>query len=81
MSAGIPVIASNFPLWKEIVEDSQCGLCIDPLNIEEISEAILWMSKNPEEAKKLGQNGREAILKKYSWENEAARLVELYKSL
>ncbi|NWQ39482.1 glycosyltransferase family 4 protein [Bacillus sp. EB106-08-02-XG196] len=81
MSAGIPVIASNFSLWKEIVEDSQCGLCVDPLNIEEISEAILWMSKNPEEAKKLGQNGREAILKKYSWENEAARLVELYKSL
>jgi glycosyltransferase involved in cell wall biosynthesis len=81
MSAGIPVIASNFPLWKEIVEESQCGLCVDPLNIQEIAEAILWFYKNPEEAKRLGQNGREAILKKYSWENEAARLVQLYKNL
>lgn len=81
MSAGIPVIASNFPLWKEIVEESQCGLCVDPLNIEEIAKAILWFNENPEEAKRLGKNGREAILKKYSWENEAARLVDLYKNL
>ncbi|MGG3467861.1 glycosyltransferase family 4 protein [Neobacillus pocheonensis] len=81
MSAGIPVIASNFPLWKEIVEESQCGLCVDPLNIQEMAEAILWMHNHPEEAKQLGKNGREAILKKYSWENEAARLVELYKTL
>jgi glycosyltransferase involved in cell wall biosynthesis len=81
MSAGIPVIASNFPLWQEIVGESQCGLCVNPLNIKEIADAILWFYQNPEEAKRLGKNGREAILKKYSWENEAARLVNLYKNL
>jgi glycosyltransferase involved in cell wall biosynthesis len=81
MSAGIPVIASDFPVWREIIEDSGCGICVDPLNIQEISDAILWFYKNPEEAKKLGENGREAILKKYSWENEAARLTALYKKL
>jgi glycosyltransferase involved in cell wall biosynthesis len=81
MSAGIPVIASNFPVWKEIIEESQCGICVDPLNIQEISEAILWFYKNPGEAEKLGRNGREAILNKYSWENEAARLTALYQKL
>ncbi len=81
MSAGIPVIASNFPLWKEIIEDSQCGVVVDPLNIEEIAEAILRFKRNPDQAAEMGRNGREAILTKYSWENEAARLVTLYKEL
>ncbi|MDP4085844.1 MAG: glycosyltransferase family 4 protein [Bacillota bacterium] len=81
MSAGIPVIASDFPVWREIIEDSGCGICVDPQNIKEISDAILWFYENPEEAKRLGKNGREAILKKYSWENEAARLTALYKKL
>lgn len=81
MSAGIPVIASNFPVWREIIEDSKCGICVDPLNPKEIADAILWFNEHPEEAKQLGKNGREAILKKYSWENEAARLTDLYKKI
>lgn len=81
MSAGIPVIASNFPLWRQIVEESQCGICVDPLNTKEISDAILWFYKNPDKAMEMGNNGRKAILTKYSWENEAARLTELYKKL
>jgi glycosyltransferase involved in cell wall biosynthesis len=40
MSAGIPVIASNFTLWKEIVEGAKCGIFADPLNPEEFVEAI-----------------------------------------
>ena len=41
MSAGIAVISSNFPLYKSFVEKSQCGLCIDPLNVEEIRKAMI----------------------------------------
>ncbi|MFP3471738.1 glycosyltransferase, partial [Micrococcus sp. SIMBA_144] len=61
MSAGIPVIASNFPLWKEIVETNECGICVDPLNIEEVSNAMIWLKENPERAKQMGENGRRAI--------------------
>ena len=81
MSAGIPVIASNFPLWREIIEDNQCGLCVNPTNPEEIAGAIRYIVENPEHAQEMGRNGRRAVLEKFSWETEARRLISLYESL
>lgn len=81
MYAGLPVVASDFPLWSEIVEGNECGLLVDPLDPEEIGEAILWLYKNPEEAKKMGANGRKAVLQKYNWETEEKKLFKLYSKL
>ncbi|MCS7232323.1 MAG: glycosyltransferase family 4 protein, partial [Elusimicrobiota bacterium] len=43
MLGSLPVIASNFPLWKKIVEDNNCGICVDPLNPKEIANAIKYI--------------------------------------
>jgi glycosyltransferase involved in cell wall biosynthesis len=81
MSAGIPAIASNFPLWKEIVEKNKCGICVDPLNPEDIASAMKWLIDNPEEAKLMGENGRKAVIEKYNWEHESKELVSLYSRM
>jgi glycosyltransferase involved in cell wall biosynthesis len=81
MSAGLPVIASNFPLWQDIVRDNECGICVDPLNIEEIAKAIENILNNPDLAAEMGAKGRRAIEEKYNWEKESERLIELYESL
>lgn len=81
MSAGIPVICSDFPLWKTIVGENQCGVCVDPTNPELIAEEIRNMLSNPEDAKKMGENGRIAILEKYNWEIEKKKLFHLYETL
>ena len=81
MSAGIPVIASNFPLWREIVEGNQCGLTVNPLDPEEIVRAIEYLITHPEEARRMGKNGQRAVLAKYNWEQEGAKLLGLYKKL
>lgn len=81
MSAGLPVIASDFPLWRGIVDDAQCGICVDPMSPKEIADAVRYLLNNKEEARKMGENGRKAIMNKYNWEQESVRLVELYKSL
>jgi glycosyltransferase involved in cell wall biosynthesis len=81
MAAGLPVIASRFPLWERIVRECRCGLSVDPLDPEEISAAIRYLIDHPEEARRMGQNGREAVREKYNWEAEATRLVELYARL
>ncbi len=81
MSAGLPVIASNFPLWKEIVEGNQCGITVDPLDPKAIAQAIEYLLTHPEEAQKMGQNGRRAVLEKYNWEREATKLLSFYEEL
>jgi len=78
MAAGIPVIASNFSLWREIVEGNNCGLCVDPLNPKEIAKAIEYLLTHPEEARRMGENGRRAVEEKYNWEREGQKLLTLY---
>jgi glycosyltransferase involved in cell wall biosynthesis len=75
MSAGIPVIASDFPLWREIVESNYCGLCVDPEDPKSIAVAIDWLLEHPLEAEQMGKNGQRAVLERYNWDNEARTLV------
>ena len=81
MAAGLPVVASNFPLWKEIVEGNNCGLCVDPLEPKEIAKAIEYLLTHPEEARRMGENGRRAVEEKYNWAVEEEKLLALYAGL
>lgn len=81
MLAGIPVIASNFPLWKEIVESNSCGICVDPLNVDEIRKGISKIIENDAAAEKMGQNGRKAVVEKYNWSVEEKKLINIYNVL
>lgn len=81
MASGIPVISSNIKMWKDIVDDANCGFCIDPLDINALSEKMNWLLENPNEAQKLGDNGYQAVKKKYSWESEEPKLQAFYNNL
>ena len=81
MSAEIPIVASNFPLWKKIVEDAGCGLTVDPMDCEAVAAAIQWLLEHPGEAAEMGRRGREAVLKHYNWEQQADVLRSTYREL
>lgn len=81
MSAGIPVIVSNFPLLKGIIEDNRCGIAVDPMNPNEISEAITYIIQNQEEAIEMGKRGRVLVQSIYNWENEEKKLYEVYNHI
>ena len=81
MAAGIPVVCSNFPLWKKIVEDAECGIAVDPYDEKAIVEAVNLLLGDRDLAKRLGDNGQKAIREKYNWEHEAATIVNAYKNI
>lgn len=81
MAFGVPIVASDFPLWKEIVEGNQCGLCVDPRNPSKISEAIDYILNNESEKIQMSRNGIKAAQNKYNWATESEKLIKLYDSL
>jgi glycosyltransferase involved in cell wall biosynthesis len=78
MLAGLPVVASDFPVWREIVDDARCGLVVDPQNPNAIARACQWLLDHPQEAQDMGRRGRAAVIEKYNWSSEAERLVGFY---
>lgn len=81
MAAGIPVIASDFPLWREIVDSATCGLLVDPLDPRAIADAIQWLLDHPDEAAEMGRRGREAVLTRFNWKSEEQKLLSIYREL
>lgn len=81
MSAGLPVIVSDFPKWREIVSKNECGLLVNPLNPQDIADKIQYLIENPLAAETMGKSGWEAVQKDYSWEAEGKKMLEIYQTL
>lgn len=81
MATGLPVIASNFPHLKKIVEGNKCGLCVEPLDLKAIAQSIEYLLVHPDEAHRMGQNGRQAVMNQYNWESESKKLLEIYREI
>lgn len=81
MYAGIPVICTDFILWKDIIEKNNCGICVNECNEEEIIKAITFLLDNNDIANEMGRNGHDAIIMKYNWAVEEKKLINIYKSV
>jgi glycosyltransferase involved in cell wall biosynthesis len=81
MAAGIPVVASDFPYWREIIEKHNCGICVDSHNPQEIAMAVNRLLTDNELAATMGENGRRAVEEVYNWHNEEQKLLNLYQEL
>jgi glycosyltransferase involved in cell wall biosynthesis len=81
MCAGIPVIASDFPVCREIILKSGCGFVVDPLKPEAIARAMQYLLTHPKEAAEMGQRGLRAVREHYNWANEEKILLQIYSRL
>ena len=68
MEAGLPIICSDVPVYRRLMEEYKCGILVDPTNSDEIAKAINYLVTHKEEAYKMGQEGRRAVMEKYSWD-------------
>jgi len=80
MACGLPVVASNVDGNNELVIDGYNGYLIDPYNIDDMVEKVVHLLKNKELAIKMGQNGRDIVLKSFTWDNIAKLCNKYYNN-
>lgn len=78
---GMPVICTDFNLWKEVVEKNHCGICVNPSDENAIAEAIRYIQEHREEAYQMGLNGQKAALTEYNWDSQERILLSVYKKI
>ena len=81
MAAGLPVIASNFPWWQKLIVELDCGLVVNPLDSQDIADAMQYLLEHPDIAEKMGHNGRQAVKNRFNWEADSKQLLDLYHLL
>jgi glycosyltransferase involved in cell wall biosynthesis len=79
--AGLPVIAPAFSVeLRDYVTETGAGLLTDPADPEAITAAITRLA-DPALRRAMGEAGRDAVLRRYNWETEAATLLAMYAEL
>lgn len=81
MAAGLPVVASNFPFWRQFVEGVGSGVMVDPLNPQSIADGILEIINDPARAREMGAAGERAVREHYNWDAEAVKLIRLTETI
>jgi len=78
--AGLPVVASDFPALREIVDGHGLGCTFDPESPESIAAAINWVLADEQRYSTMKNNTLEAA-KVFNWENESQKLRKVYERL
>lgn len=81
MMAGLPVVCTDFVLWREFVDRWHCGLCVNPDDPEAIANAVRYLLNHPDEARQMGENGRKAVKEEFNWGPEEKKLLTLYEEI
>ena len=81
LAAGLPIIASDFPFWRSLLDKHNCALFVDPSKPAEISKAIQWILDHPDDARQMGERGIAAVRTEFNWETQVPHLVATYERL
>lgn len=81
MMAGLPVICTDFQLWKAIIDKYDCGLYIDCEDGSGLKNALEILRADSERARRMGLNGRKAVEQEFNWSTQEKVLLELYAGL
>ncbi|MDA0232577.1 MAG: glycosyltransferase family 4 protein [Chloroflexi bacterium] len=80
MAAGTPVVASDIPGFRAVMQHGRQGLFVEPKSEQAIAEAIDCMIRNPGETALMGINGA-ATSHQYNWTEIAERVLGYYESV
>jgi glycosyltransferase involved in cell wall biosynthesis len=81
LAAGLPIVATDVPRWRAVLEAHDCGVCVPHGQPRRLGAAIAELLDDDERARAMGERGRRAAEERYSWRSQADALVALYGEL
>jgi N-acetyl-alpha-D-glucosaminyl L-malate synthase BshA len=78
MACAKPVIGTKVGGLKEVIDDGQTGILVEPNNSEQLAKAILQVLEDKSYAQRLGENARRKVEAKFDWVKIARRTINLY---
>jgi glycosyltransferase involved in cell wall biosynthesis len=81
MASGVPVLASDLPVVRELMEDGAQGLLVAPDRPGELARAVRTLLDFPDRAAAMGAAGRRHVAERFSWSASVAALRRLYAAL
>ena len=77
MEAGLPILCSDVPVYREIFKKYNCGILVDPNDASQIRNAVKYLTENKEDAYKMGQEGRRAVIEEFNWNNQKKQYLSV----
>jgi glycosyltransferase involved in cell wall biosynthesis len=81
MASGLPVILSDFPAWRRMLDGADCALFVDPGDPAAIAGAMRWLIHHPDRAAEMGAAARIAVDERFNWTTQLDNLVGAYRVL
>lgn len=80
MASGIPIVASDLKVFREILQPNETAIFFEPGNPKSLAEAIKKILNSKELSNKLGTNAKK-IAKQYTYEKRAEKILNICKDL
>ena len=78
MERGMPIVVSDFPVWRHLVEDEGVGIAVSPQDPQALAGAVTWLRDHPDVAADMGRVGRKAVVQRYNWNSQGYKLLDCY---
>ncbi|MBN1484754.1 MAG: glycosyltransferase family 4 protein [Chloroflexia bacterium] len=80
-SCKLPVVASRFGGFVEVVQHGETGLLVPPQDPVALAEAVRQLLADPERRRAMGQAGRRWVQSEFHWERVSERVLQAYAAV
>jgi glycosyltransferase involved in cell wall biosynthesis len=81
MAAGVPAIASDLPVARELGEHGRHLMLVKPNSVDQVAQAVLDLHADPALWRRIAEDGRAHVLRGYTWGRSGAALAEVCAEL
>lgn len=81
MACGKPIITTNFPGYRLVVEDGVNGFLVPEKNSLKIADALIKLIKSQQLRERMGKKSRQLVVEKFSWDKIGQKYSQLFQKI